>query len=153
MRLHLNSIHLAWRWRRRWSRRWAVSVCCRGARLDALTPKRISRCNLSSCDISLVGLSTRPSGGSSGLTSIHSLSLCYAALEIGALLNSERLVANIADDMRPRLKHHVAGLNWTFHSTVHNDPLGSHTSNDLGIRRDDKRSATDVALYPTVDLN
>ena len=62
-------------------------------------------------------------------------------------------MTNIADDMGLRLKHHVAAVNWTFHFTVHNDPLGSDTSNDLGIQRDDKRSATHVTLYPTVDLN
>jgi hypothetical protein len=62
-------------------------------------------------------------------------------------------MTNIADHMRLRLKHHVAALNWTFHSTVHNHPLGSDISNDLGIRRDDKRSATHITLYPTIDLN
>jgi hypothetical protein len=55
--------------------------------------------------------------------------------------------------MRLRLKHHIAALNWTFHSTVHNHTLGSDTSNDLGIRRNDKRSATHIAFYLAIDLD
>jgi hypothetical protein len=37
--------------------------------------------------------------------------------EVGALLDRERFMSNITDDMRLRLKHNVAALNWTFHST------------------------------------
>jgi hypothetical protein len=58
-----------------------------------------------------------------------------------ALLNRERLVANIANDMRLGSKHHVAALNRTFHFTVHNHALSSDTSDNMSIRRDDERSA------------
>jgi hypothetical protein len=60
---------------------------------------------------------------------------------------------NIANDMRLRLKHHLAALNGALHSTVHNYPLSSDTSDDLGTRRDNERSAMQVTLYLTIDLD
>jgi hypothetical protein len=76
-----------------------------------------------------------------------------AAIKVGPLLNGKRLVMNIANDMRPRFKHHVAALNGAFHSAVHNHSLGSDTSDDLGIWRDNKRSAMQVTLYLTIDFD
>ena len=60
---------------------------------------------------------------------------------------------NIANDMRPRLKHNVAALNGVPDSTVHNHSLRSYTSDDLRLRRDNKRSAMQVTLYLTIDLD
>jgi hypothetical protein len=71
----------------------------------------------------------------------------------GVLPWARRCNLSSCDNMRLRLKHHVAALNWTFHSTVYNHSRSSDTSNDLGIWRDDKRSATHITLYLTVDLN
>ncbi len=60
---------------------------------------------------------------------------------------------NIANDVRPRLKHNVAALNGPLHSTVHNHSLGSDTSDDMRLRRDNKRRAMQVTLYLTIDLD
>src|SRR6185312_9792810 len=76
-----------------------------------------------------------------------------AAFKVGPLLNGKRLVMNIANDMRPRFKHHVTALNGTFHSAAHNHSLGSDTSDDLGTWRDNKRSAMQVPLYLTIDFD
>jgi hypothetical protein len=54
---------------------------------------------LLSCSISLAG----PSRCSVGLATVCSMGLCRAAIKVGALLNSKRLVMNIANDMRLRL--------------------------------------------------
>ena len=67
--------------------------------------------------------------------------LFSAAIKVGAFFNSQRLVMNIANDMRLRLKHHVAALNGPLHFTVHDHPLCSDASDDLGLWRDDERSA------------
>ena len=48
---------------------------------------------------------------------------------------------NIANDMRLRLKHHVAALNGPLHFTAHDHPLCSDASDDLGPWRDNERSA------------
>ena len=75
---------------------------------------------------------------------VCAMRLFSAAIKVGALLNSQRLVMNIANDMRLRLKHHVAALNGPLHFTVHDHPLCSDTSDDLGLRRDNERSAMQV---------
>jgi hypothetical protein len=121
--------------------------------LIAVELKLIACRNLSSSGISLVGLSKGPSGSCFGLSSIGSLSLRCAALEVGALLDREGLVANVTDDMRLGFKHHITALNWTFNSTVHNDPLSNDTSDDLSIWRYDKRSATYITFYLPIDLD
>jgi hypothetical protein len=54
---------------------------------------------LLSYSISLAG----PSRCSVGLATVCSMGLCRAAIKVGALLNSKRLVMNIANDMRLRL--------------------------------------------------
>ena len=60
---------------------------------------------------------------------------------------------NIANDMRLRLKHHVAALNGSLNFTIHNHALSSDTSDDLGLRRDNERTAMQVTLYLTIDLD
>jgi hypothetical protein len=98
------------------------------------TPERQqARRNLSRCRIGFVSLSKGSYASSFGLASVGTLSLCCAALEVGALLNHERFVSNITDHMRLGLKHNVTTLNWTLHSTVHNHPLSNDTANDLSI--------------------
>ena len=52
------------------------------------------------------------------LTSVGSVGLFRATIEVGAFLNRQSLMVNIAYDMRLRLKHHVAALNGTLHSTL-----------------------------------
>jgi len=79
--------------------------------------------------------------------------LFRVAIKVGALLNSERLVMNIANDMRLRLENHVAALDGPLNFTVHNHALSNDTSDDLGLRRDNERSALQVALYLTIDLD
>jgi hypothetical protein len=75
------------------------------------------------------------------------------AIKVGPLLNGKRLVMNIANDMRLRLKHHFAALNGALHSTVHNHALSSDASDDLRLRGDNERSAVQIALYLTIDLD
>jgi hypothetical protein len=60
---------------------------------------------------------------------------------------------NIANDMRLRLKHHLAALDGPLHFTVHDHPLRSDTSDDFGFRGDNERSAMQVTLYLTIDLD
>src|SRR5262249_20436030 len=81
------------------------------------------------------------------------LSLCCTALEIGTLLDRERFMSNIANHMCLGLKHNVAALDWPFHSTVHNHPLSSDASDDLGTCRDDQRSAMHITFDLAIDLN
>jgi hypothetical protein len=79
--------------------------------------------------------------------------LFRAAIKVGALLNSQRLVMNIANDMRLRLKHHFAALDGSLHFTVHDHPLRRDTSDDLGLRGDNECRAMQVTLNLTIDLN
>jgi hypothetical protein len=81
------------------------------------------------------------------------MGLCRAAIKVGALLNGKRLVMNIANDMRLRPKHHVAALNGTLDFAVHNNSLSNDTSDDLGLWRDNQRSAMQVTLYLTIDFD
>ena len=60
---------------------------------------------------------------------------------------------NIANDMRLRLENHVTALDGPLNFTVHNHALSNDTSDDLGLRRDNERSALQVALNLTIDLN
>ena len=71
--------------------------------------------------------------------------LFSAAVKVSALLNSQRLVMNIANDIRLRLKHHFAALDGSLYLTVHDHPLCSDTSDDVGLRRDNERIAMQVA--------
>jgi hypothetical protein len=82
-------------------------------------------------------LSTNLSGRRIGLPTVGSVSLYYAALEVSTLLNCERLMSNVSDDMSFGLEHHVAALNWTFHFTVHDHFFRCHASNNLSIWRND----------------
>jgi hypothetical protein len=59
----------------------------------------IARRSLSSDGIILPALSSNPFRHV-GLSAVGSLSLCRAAFEVGAFLDGEGLVVNIADDMR-----------------------------------------------------
>ena len=79
--------------------------------------------------------------------------LFRATFKVGALLNSQSLVMNIAHHIRVRLKHDVAGLDGALHFTVHNHLLSGDGSNDLGIRRDNERSALQVPLYLAIDFD
>jgi hypothetical protein len=108
--------------------------------------------NLSGCYI-LAGLPKRLFGNPFGLTSICPVGLCRAAIKIGAFLNSQSLMMNISYDMRLRLKHHVAALNWPLHFTVHNHLLGSNASDNPTLRRNNERSAMNITLYLTIDLD
>jgi hypothetical protein len=90
---------------------------------------------LSSCNICLAGPLKSPSVG---FASICSVLLFRAAIKIGALLNSERLMVNIANDMRLRLENHVAALDGPLNFTVNNHALSNDTSDDLGLRRDNE---------------
>jgi hypothetical protein len=76
-----------------------------------------------------------------------------AAIKVGPLLNGKRLVMNIANYMRLRLKHHLTALNRPLHSTVHNHSLSSDASDDLRLWGDNERSAMQIALYLTIDLD
>ena len=95
----------------------------------------------------------KPSGSFIGLASVCSMILFRAAIKIGALLNSQRLVMNIANDMGLRFKDNLAALDGSLHLTVHNHALGNDSSDDLGLRRDNERSAMQVTLYLTIDLD
>ena len=57
-----------------------------------------------------------------------------AAIKVGTPLNSQRLVMNIANDMRLRLKHHFATLDGSLDFTVHDHSLCGNSSDDLGLR-------------------
>src|SRR5215510_6536728 len=87
------------------------------------------------------------------LSSVGSMGLCRAAIEAGAFLNRQSFVIDVAHDMRLRLKHHVAALNGTFHSTIHNHLLGSDASDNSALRRNNERGAMQVALYLTINLD
>lgn len=89
----------------------------------------------------------------SELAPIRAMGLRGAAIKVGPLLNGKRLVTNIANYMRLRLKHHFTPLNRALHSTVHNHSLSSDASDDLRLRSDNKRSAMQIALYLTIDLD
>ena len=56
------------------------------------------------------------------LLAVGSVSLCRAAVEVGTLLDCERLVSNVTDDMGLGLEYHVAALDRSFYSTVYNEP-------------------------------
>ena len=101
-----------------------------------MTLRRLFRRN-----ISLAGLSKGPSGRSLGLAPVCAMRLFSAATKVGAFFNSQRLVMNIANDMRLRLKHHFAALDGSLYLTVHDHPLCSDTSDDVGLRRDNERIA------------
>jgi hypothetical protein len=105
---------------------------------------------LSSCNICFAGPLKSPSVG---FASICSVLLFRAAIKVGALLNSERLMVNIANDMCLRLENHVAALDGPLNFTVNNHALSNDTSDDLGLRRHNECSALQVALYLTIDLD
>jgi len=65
-----------------------------------------------------LGLSTNLCGWRIWLAAIGSVSLRCAALKVSTFLDRKRLMPNITHNMRLGLEHHVAALNWTFHSTV-----------------------------------
>jgi hypothetical protein len=123
------------------------------ARHVGVARETIARRNLFTCGISLAALSNGPSGSSVGLTPVCSAGLCRATIKEGAFFNSQSLVMNIANDMCLRFEHYVAALNGALHPTVHNHLLSSDTSDNLGLWRDNERSAMQVALYLTVDLD
>jgi hypothetical protein len=108
---------------------------------------------LFTCGISLAALANGLSGSSLWLTPVCSVGLCRATIKEGALLYSQGLVMNIANDMCLRLEHYVTALNGALHPTVHNHLLGSDTSDNLGLRRDDERYAMQIALYLPIDLD
>jgi hypothetical protein len=113
-------------------------------------PGRSPSTLLSSCNIYLaVPLKSL----SVGLVPICSVLLFRAAIKVGTLLNSERLVMNIANDMRLRFENDLAALDRPLNFTVHNNALGNDTSDYLRLRRDNERSALQVALYLTIDLD
>lgn len=106
------------------------------------------------CSISLAALSSGPSGSTVRLTPVRSMSLlCCTAIKVSALFNSQSLVMNIANNMRLRLEHYVATLNGALHRTVHNHLLSGNASDNPALRRDNERSAMQVALYLTIDLD
>ena len=88
---------------------------------------------LSGSGTSLLGFSPNLCGGRIWLAAIGSVSLCCAALKVGTFLDRERLMSNITDNMGLGLEHHVAALNWTFHSTVHDHLLRCHASHNVSI--------------------
>ena len=89
----------------------------------------------------------------SGVAPVCSMGLFRAAIKVGTFLDRQRLVMNIANDMRLRLKHHFATLDGSLYLTVHDHPLCSDSSDDLGLRGDNERSAMLVTLYLTIDLD
>jgi hypothetical protein len=78
------------------------------------------------------------SANGSDLAPIRAVGLRGAAIKVGPLLNGKRLVMNIANYMRLRLKHHFTALNWTLYSTVHNHSLSSDASDDLRLWGDNE---------------
>src|SRR5689334_5647689 len=80
-----------------------------------------------------LGLSTDLYGMRIGLPTVGSVSLCCAAFEVGALLDGDRLMSNVTDDMSLGLEYHVTALDWSFYPTVHDDLLRCDTFNDLSI--------------------
>jgi hypothetical protein len=87
------------------------------------------------------------------LSSVGSEGLRRAAIEVGAFLNGQSFVIDVAHDMCLRLEHHVAALNGPLHSTIHNHLLSSDASDNSALRRNNERSAMQVALYLTIDLD
>jgi hypothetical protein len=81
------------------------------------------------------------------------MGLHRAALEVGALLNSKRLVMDVANDVRLRLENHLSALNGALDSPVHDHSLGGDGSGDLGFARDNERSAMQLTLYLPIDLH
>jgi hypothetical protein len=79
--------------------------------------------------------------------------LFRATIEVGAFLNRQSFMINVAYDMRLRLKRHVAALNGALHSTVHNHLLSGNASDNPALWGNDERSALKVALYLTIDLD
>jgi hypothetical protein len=53
--------------------------------------------------------------------------------------NGERLVVNIADDVRPRLQHDTSTLNRALDRTVHDHPVGSNRTRHMCFARDNER--------------
>ena len=95
-------------------------------------------CRLLSGNISLAGSSKKPSGSFIGLAPVCSVRLFRAAIKVGALLNSERLMMNIANDMRLRFENYLAALDRPLNLTVHDHALSNDTSDDLRLRRDNE---------------
>ena len=81
------------------------------------------------------------------------MGLHRAALKVGTLLNGKRLVMDIANDVRLRLKDHLSALNGALHSTVYHHSLGSDGPGDMGFAGDNQRSAVQFAIYPPIDLH
>jgi hypothetical protein len=75
------------------------------------------------------------------------------AIEVGAFLNGERFVANIADDMRLGPKKHVAALNWTFDSAVDDHAFRGHGSVDMCSTGDHEGRAMKFAINLAIDLD
>ena len=60
---------------------------------------------------------------------------------------------DVTDDMRLRLEHDFSPLNWSFHSTVDNHPIGRNDSSNLGLTRDDEGSAMQFTFDLPVDFH
>ena len=62
-------------------------------------------------------------------------------------------MANIANHMRVRLKHHVSTLNGPLNPAIHDHLFSGNAPDNLGLGRNDKRCAMQITLYLTIDLN
>src|SRR5262245_18452987 len=74
-------------------------------------------------------------------------------VEIGAGLDRERVVLDVADDMGAALEHDVAAADRAFDPSVHHDALGLNAARDRGFGRNDERGAIKIALDLAVDLD
>ena len=74
------------------------------------------------------------------------------ALEVGALLDRQRLVEDIALDVARGLQQHLAAADRAHHVAAYNDLLGDDAAGDAGPLADNDVGAVDVALHLAVDL-
>src|SRR5262245_36394684 len=74
-------------------------------------------------------------------------------VEIGAGLDRERVVLDVADHMGAALEHDVAAADRAFNPSVDRDALGLNAARDRGFGRNDERGAIKIAIDLAVDLD
>ena len=75
------------------------------------------------------------------------------SFEIGALLDGEALMVDVALDMGLRLERHAQAPDRAEHAAAHHDILGEHAAGDLRLVAEQERAAMHVALDLAVDLD
>ena len=110
-----------------------------------------------------VGRASKPAGLASGARICCRLAIldlrqrivgaARLPLEIGALLDGEALMEDIALDMGLRLQRHAQAADRADDAAAHHDILGDHAAHHLRLVAEQERAAMNVALDLAVDLD